>query len=119
MTEEMHTGPDFSVTGSKRQLLMLWHRDWGHKLRQFVVVPGGKQVHLGKMPPVADLSKDIQIKRPLHLNDLSVSGQLVDYQIQPTQYVVCPQTNLPEVAPGQVSPKEGTESDRMPLSLLK
>ena len=78
---------------------MLWH--W--RMR------GGKQVHLGKVPPVADLRKDLWMKRPLRLNDLSVPGQLVGYPIELARCVGCPQKHLSEVAPGQESPKEGTE----------
>ena len=80
--------------------------DWGHKLRQFAIVPGRKKVHLGKVPPVTDLSKDIWVKRPFCLNDSTVSGQFVGYHIEPAWNVTCSQANFSEIAPRQESPQE-------------
>ena len=60
-------------------------RDGGHKLRQFAIVPRRKQVHLGKMPFVTDLSKDIRVKRPFRLNNLTVLRQFVGYHIEPAR----------------------------------
>ena len=56
--------------------------------------PGGKQVYLGCVPPVANLVEDPFVERLLHLDNLIVTGQFVCYHIQPARNMAHTQDNV-------------------------
>ena len=105
-TGEMHIGPDPPKTGLKHSLPMLLDRGLGTRTE---AVCNCTKVHLGKVPSVADLSKDIRGHRSFRLNDLTVSGQFVGYHIEPARNVARSKANFSEIAPRQESPQESTE----------
>ena len=85
-TGERHNSPDSSRRDLVHPLPKPYFWDWR---QEFVIVSDGKQVDLGRMPPVAGPREDPPVNGPLCLDNLVVTRQFVSYNIQPAWHVSC------------------------------
>ena len=66
-------------------------------------------IYLGNVPSLADLVEDPVVKESFYLDNLAVTGKLVHNHIQPTWDMAGLEDNVPQVAPRQESPQQGTK----------